>query len=175
LSEKERTVNISLRISESAYRALQEDAKKLNISLNTIANQIFRGYAEYDRHLNRFAMLKITSPTFMQILNAIPDDAAFEAGRGSGTQITPGVILSIEGELSASSISGFLKRMGTYSGLFDYSEIVHGGKVSVTLSHNLGPKWSLCLAGYGEAMYKVAGVQVKSTRLLDSVTFQFTT
>ena len=49
LSAKERTVTLSLRISEVAYKALQEDAKKQNASLNTLANQILLAYAEHDR------------------------------------------------------------------------------------------------------------------------------
>lgn len=161
-----------MRISETAYRALQEDAKKRNISLNTIANQILLAYAEWDRHLNRFEMVKVSHPTFAHVLNAATDEAVAEAGRVAGPDVPAGLILSTAGELSISSILDWLRRMGTYSNLVDYSEISHGGKTSVTLSHNLGPKWSLFLASYFDAVFKSTGKQVKFTQLRDSVTFE---
>jgi hypothetical protein len=172
LSEKERTINVSLRISESAYRALQEDSKKRNVSLNTFANQIFLAYAEYDRHLRKFGMLKISRPTFARIIDEMQDDAASEAGRKAGAETTPSVILSTEGEITATTVSGWMKRIGTYSGLFDYAEITHGGKVTITLSHNLGQKWSLILAGYAEELYKAARIQIKVKWFPDAVTFE---
>lgn len=172
LSTKERTVNVSLRISENAYRALQEDSKNRNISLNTFANQIFLAYAEYDRHLRRFGMLKISRPTFAGIINELQDAAASEAGRKAGAEITPSVILSTEGEISAATVCGWMKRIGTYSGLFDYAEITHGGRIAVTLSHNLGAKWSLILACYAEEMYKAASIHIVVKRFPDSVSFE---
>ena len=172
LSTKEGTVNVSLRISETAYRALQEDAKKRNISLNTIANQIFLAYAEWDRHLSRFEMLKISHPTFAHILKAATEEAIAEAGRVAGADVPPGVILSTKGELSVSSILDWMKRMGTYSNLIDYSEITHAGKTSVTLSHDLGPRWSLFLTSYFDSVFKSADKQVKFTQHPGSVTFE---
>ena len=172
MSTKERTINVSLRVSEGAYRALQEDAKKGNISLNTIANQIFLAYAEWDRHLNRFEMLKISRPTFAHILNATTDEAITEAGRTAGVDVPPGLILSTAGELSDSSILDWMKRMGSYSNLIDYSEITHGGKTSVTVSHDLGPKWSLFLTSYFDSVFRSIGKQVKFTQHPDSVTFE---
>jgi len=163
---------VSLRISETAYRALQEDAKKRNISLNTIANQILLAYAEYDRHANRFGMLKITRPTFAQVLNAATDEAIAEAGRAAGVDTPPGVILSTRGEISVSNILDWMKRMGTYSNLIDYSEITHAGRTSVTASHELGPKWSLFLANYIGPVFESAGKQLKVTQHPDSITFE---
>lgn len=66
---KEKTVTISFRISESAFKALQHDAKKNNTSLNTLANQLFTAYSDCDRFLQKFRMVKLSSPTFKHILN----------------------------------------------------------------------------------------------------------
>ena len=172
MSAKEATVNVSLRISETAYRALQEDSKKRNISLNTIANQIFLAYAEWDRYLSRFEMLKISHLTFAHILDAASDEAIAEAGKTAGVDVPPGLILSTVGELSVSGILDWMKRMGTYSNLIGYSEISHGGKTSVTLSHSLGPRWSLFLTAYFDSVFRSTGKQIKFTQLRDSVTFE---
>jgi len=159
-------------MSEAAYRALQEDANKHNISLNTIANQILLAYAEYDRHLKKHGMLKISHPAFASIINAATDEAILEAGKSAGTGVFPGLMLSATGELSTSGILDWLKRLGTYSNIADYSEVSHGGKVSVTLTHDFGPKGSLFLAGYLDSLFRLVGKQIKVMQLKDSITFE---
>ena len=172
MSSKDRTVTLSLRLSEIAYKAIQEDAKKQNTSLNTIANQILLAYAEHDRYLKKHGLLKVITPLFTQLLDAGSDEAVVEAGKALGPGVLPSAIISMTGELTVPGILDWLKRMGTYSNLCDYSEISHGGKISVTLAHGFGPKGSLLLASYLESLFKTAGKQIKVTQLRDSVTFE---
>ena len=163
---------MSLRISEVAYKALQEDAKKQNISLNTIANQILIAYAEYDRHLKKHGMLKLSHPAFAAVLNAATDEAIFEAGKSAGTRVFPSLILAATGELSTTGILEWLERLGAYSNIADYSEISHGGSVSVTMAHDFGPKGSLFLAGYTDSLFRLVGRKIKIIQLKDSITFE---
>jgi hypothetical protein len=161
-----------LRISEVAYKALQEDAKKQNASINTIANQLLLAYAEHDRYLKKSGLLKVISPLYDKLLNAASDEAIVEAGKSLGPGVLPSTIISMTGELSVPGILDWLKRMGTYSNLCDYTEISHGGKISVTMSQSFGPKGSVLLASYLDSLFKTAGKQIKITQLRDSVTFE---
>ena len=43
-----RTATASFRLDESALSALQEDARKQNVSVNTLLNQLVLTYANYD-------------------------------------------------------------------------------------------------------------------------------
>jgi len=161
-----------LRISEVAYKALQDDAKKQNASINTIANQLLLAYAEHDRYLKKYGLLKVISPLYDKLLNAASDEAIVEAGKSLGPGVLPSTIISMTGELTVPGILDWLKRMGTYSNLCDYSEISHGGKISVTMSQSFGPKGSVLLASYLDSLFKTAGKQIKITQLRDSVTFE---
>ena len=163
---------MSLRISEVAYRALQEDAKKQNASINTIANQLFLAYAEHDRHLKKYGVVKVVTPLWNLLVNAASDEAIIEAGKAMGPIIVPTTIISMRGELTAEGILDWLRRMGSYANLFDYNEISHGGKVMVTVSHTSGPKESLLLATYLDTLFRSIGKQVKITQLKDSVTLE---
>jgi hypothetical protein len=60
----EKTVTKSFRISESAFLAIEEEAKKRNISVNTLVNQLFLSYANFDRYLERHGFLKMSKVTF---------------------------------------------------------------------------------------------------------------
>jgi len=52
----------SFRLDESALEALQEDAKKQNVSVNTLLNQLVLTYCSFDRPMKRFHMVKLLAP-----------------------------------------------------------------------------------------------------------------
>jgi hypothetical protein len=169
---KEKTVTISFRISETALKAIQEDAQKQNVSMNTLVNQMFVSYADYDRFLQRFHMIKLSNPTLKRIINAATDNAIVDAGSAAGSSIPESFILAKTGELSISSALEYLKLMGAHANLFDFSEVTHAGKTSVTLTHDLGEKGSLFLTHYAEALFKPLGTQLKVRQLPDAITFE---
>lgn len=163
-------MTISFRISENAFKALQQDAKKNNTSLNTLVNQLFTSYAEYDRFLQKFHLIKISSPTFKQILNAATRDEITAAGRGAGSSVPESFILAKMGDITAGTAVEYLRLMGAYANLFDYSEISASGKSSVTLTHDLGANGSAFLSSYMEAVFKSAGKNVKITQFENGIT-----
>ncbi|MDA4123341.1 MAG: hypothetical protein OK456_09200 [Thaumarchaeota archaeon] len=169
---KEKTATISFRINEPALRALQEDAKKQNLSLNTLANQMFVSYADYDRFLQKFHMVKLSTPTLKRIINAASEETIIEAGSAAGGSVPESFILAKTGELSVPNALDYLKSMGAHANLFDYSEVTHAGKTSVTLTHDLGPKGSLFLTHYAEALFKTLGKQLKVRELPDAIAFE---
>ena len=63
----EKTVTRSFRINEIAFLALEEEAKKRKISLNTLVNQLFISYANFDRYFQRLGMIKISKVTYRKI------------------------------------------------------------------------------------------------------------
>src|SRR5438445_37647 len=70
----DKTVNRSFRISEKAYKALEDGAAKGKISLNTFVNQLFLNYAEFDRYASKVQPLDLPSPLLRLILDAVPEE-----------------------------------------------------------------------------------------------------
>jgi hypothetical protein len=169
---KEKTTTISLRISEKAFKTLQDDAKKNNISLNTLANQLFTTYADYDRFLQKFHMIKVSSPTFKRILNAAEKDAIVEAGKNAGASVPESFILAKMGEINPTNAVEYLMLMGTYANMFDYSSVTNTGKNTMTLTHDLGPNGSLFLASYVESIFKAVGKNVKISQYAEGITVE---
>ncbi len=169
---KEKTVTISFRISESAFRALQEDSKKRNVSINTLANQLFVTYSEYDRYLAKFRMIKLSAPTFKRILNASTSEAIQEAGKMAGSSVPVSFILAEKGEYNLPNAIDYLRTTGAHANLFDYSESMGSGTSSITLTHDLGPQGSIFLANYVEALLKPLGPPFKITQYPDAITIR---
>ena len=169
---KEKTVTISFRISEAAFKALQEDSKKHNVSINTLANQLFVTYAEYDRYLSKFRMIKLSAPTFKRILNASTDDAIVDAAKGAGASVPVSFILAQRGEYNLGNAIDYLRMMGAHANLFDFSESIGTGATTITLTHDLGLHGSLFLANYVEGLLRPLGPEFKIMKYADAVTIK---
>jgi hypothetical protein len=152
-----KTATASFRLDESALNALQEDARKQNISVNTLINQLVLTYANYDRPMKRFHMLKLPASSFKHILEAATNEAIIEAGRSAGKDVPNTYIRAKWGELSVDNALNYLKSTADYTNLFEYSEVVRGGKVNVTLSHDFGAKGSLFLQHYVQTIFEPLG------------------
>jgi hypothetical protein len=168
-----KTATASFRLDESALNALQEDAKKQNVSVNTLINQLILTYANYDRPMKRFHMVKVSASTFRHILRAAKNETIIEAGNLAGADGPKTSILARSGEFTAENALSYLKTMGNYSALFEYSEVMHGGKVSVTLTHDFGPKGSLFLQEYVRAIFEPIGKPLKFQGDENAVLFEF--
>jgi hypothetical protein len=158
-----RTATASFRLDESALKALQEDAKKQNVSVNTLLNQLVLTYSNYDRPMKRFQMIKLPASTFRYILHGAKNETIIEAGKSAGNDVPKTYILAKWGELTVENVLNYLKTMADHANLFEYSDVLHGGKISVTLSHSFAAKGSLFLQHYVQAIFASLG---KSPRFL---------
>jgi hypothetical protein len=111
----EKTVTRSFRINESAFLALEEEAKKRNISVNTLVNQLFLSYANFDRYFQRLGMLKMSKFQFRKILNTLPDKEIIELAREVAQNSSRVIILARYGTLSLTSILEYLNTLADYS------------------------------------------------------------
>jgi hypothetical protein len=171
---KHKSATVSLRISDLALKALQEESKKMNVSMNTLANQILLSFATYDRYLSRFGMVKVGVPTLRRIIAAGTDSEIAEAGRYAGMSLPPSFILNMRGKLTLDSVIEYLEIMGRYANMFDYSEASQGGQTTITLVHDFGEKGSLFLEKYVEGMFERLGEKIKILRYPDSITIEVT-
>jgi len=151
LSKKEKTVTRSFRVSESAFNALEEDAARRNVSLNTLVNQLFLAYANWGRFIDKIGVFTLSRATFSRLLDASSDEAIIEAARLSDTPRT--IMLAKHGALSLTAILDFIRTATAYGGYAEYSELENQGKLVITIMHSLGRKGSIYLSGIFESMF----------------------
>lgn len=114
-------------------------------------------YANFDRPMKRFHMVKVPASSFKHILEAATNEAIAEAGNSTGIDVPKTYIRAKWGELSAENALAYLRTTADHTNLFEYSEVVRAGKVNVTLSHDFGPKGSLFLQHYVKAIFEPLG------------------
>jgi hypothetical protein len=140
-------------LDEFALQMIQEEAKKQNVSVNTLLNQLVLTYANYDRPMKRFRMIKLPASSFKHILQAATDQAIIEAGKSTGEDVPKTYIMSKWGELTVENALSYLRTTADHTNLFEYSEVTRDGKISVTLTHDFGAKGSLFLQRYVQAIF----------------------
>lgn len=59
MTELEKTVTRSFRISEVALKLIQEVAQRHNISVNALVNQILLSYVNFDRYTEKLSVVKL--------------------------------------------------------------------------------------------------------------------
>lgn len=172
LNLRPKTATASFRLDESALKSLQEDARKQNVSVNTMFNQLLLTYANYDRPMKRFHMLKLPASSFMHLLQAATNETVIEAGNSAGNDVPKTYIRAKWGELTAESVLDYLRTTADHTNLFEYSEVIRGGRISVTLSHDFGVKGSLFLQSYVQAIFELLGKQPRFMQDENAVSFE---
>jgi hypothetical protein len=79
-----RTVVKSFRVNEDALGALQDEADRKSVSINTLVNQLFLDYSEFGRFSQGINALQLSRKTFAEILNSVSDEDLVRAGRTAG-------------------------------------------------------------------------------------------
>ena len=168
-----KTVVRTFRVDEAALEIVEKDAQEKRISANTLVNHLLLAYANYDRYLEHFPMLKISSPIFGCLLDGVSDDYAKEAGKRLAQNLARAVIISRRGGLSMSTLIDHFRDVSNYGKGFTLKEAEANGKTLVTLYHRYGRKGSLYFREYLAASFELIDKQPKLTTTENSVTASF--
>lgn len=147
------TVTRSFRISEQAFRILQEDADKRNISVNTLVNHILDSYVNFERYSKTMQIVKMPGQMLSYLLDIIHESMIIKVGQISGDNVAESMILVKYGALTLDNIINHLRDMSKYGYLFEYSEVDTPEKLVISLVHQFGHKGSLLIAHYVQAIF----------------------
>lgn len=170
MSRRVKTESQSFRVDERVLDNLRDEAKRDNVTLSSLVNQILTKYVDYGRFANRMNALSLARKTFASILNAASEEDLVRVAEIEGRSSPVAFITSMNGHMSVENVVGFMKDLSEHANLFEYSEISHSPP-TFTLVHELGIKWSVFLAHYLTEAFESAGVQVKFTTSDRAVTF----
>ena len=167
-----KTVAKSFRVNRNALRALQDEAKRQNLSVNTMVNQLLISYAEYGRFAQRTHSINLTQKTFAEILAATSDDNLITAAQNAGRSAPQALISSKSGEVTVNSVLEYIQDLSAHANLFEFNETNEHGHWTITLLHELGSKWSLFIANYFAEAFKAAGAEPKISSSERAVTIR---
>jgi len=175
VTKTSKTVPKSFRIDESAVRAVEAEAVSLNVSPNTLVNQVLKQYAEFDRFARKINTVKISSAPFRGLLSAADVDQLIEVAKSAGSSIPQAFVTAKHGKVNVETLIGHVRSLASYAQLFEFSETLDSHNRIVTLIHDFGLNWSIFLVHYITAMFAQIGFVPKLEMSDRSVIFNVST
>lgn len=169
-----KTSSISFRIDAEYEKVLREVAEKNKISLNTLANQIFGNYAEFEIYAKKFGTLRMSTDTFRRMLRNMNDRELIDVATRCGSQEIKEFILFKWNELNSETVTAFI---GMYFDLCGYGRCSMNdreGKVTFSVHHDLQEKGSLFFKHLMESLIRTTlNADCKTTTTDDTITVSF--
>ena len=175
VTKTSKTVPKSFRIDESAVRAVEAEALSLNVSPNTLVNQVLKQYAEFDRFARKINTVKISSAPFRGLLSAADVNQLIEVAKSAGSSIPQAFVTAKHGKVNVETLIGHVRSLASYAQLFEFSETLDSRSHIVTLIHDFGLNWSIFLVHYITAMFAQVGFSPKLEMNDRSVIFTVST
>ncbi len=168
------TLNRAFRLNKDALDALHEEARKRNVTVNTIVNELVMKYVMLDRIIKKYHPVILPSSTFELFCEALSEDEIIEiAEEASNDALVGNIPVAVTGDDSATGVLQALKLFSLVTGQYEYSEEEYGGKKVVILSHDVNKKWSLFTATYWKNLLNHKGVEVKISTTEKAAVLQF--
>ena len=159
---------------QNMKKVLRGIAEENKISLNTLANQIFGNYVEFEIYAKKFGTLRVSTDTFRRILNNINEKEIIEIATRCGNQEIIEFILFKWKDVNSKTLTAFIK---VYFDLCGYGRCnldETEGKITFSVHHDLQEKGSLFLKHLFESLIRTAiDKDCKTTITNDTITVSF--
>lgn len=165
-------VTRTFRLESQLDEVLRAEAEEKGVSVNNLANQIFRRFAFSDRYYGKGQSITFSPQTLELLISRIPDEDMGEAGELSGS-VRPRDRLLMRGRrLDFDSLVWYIEEiLGGYNDWFICDHYEQKDEHLFHLRHMYSEKWSIFLAKYIEAMFKaILDSEVEITKIEDAVT-----
>ena len=169
-----KTSSISFRINEEYEKVLRDIAEENKTSLNTLVNQIFGNYVEFELYAKKFGTLRMSTDTFRRILDGMNEKSIVEIATRCGSQEVKEFILFKWKELTSDSVSEFIKMYFEHCGYGMCDMQTNDSTSEVSIHHDFGKKGSIFLKAFLEAIVQSSLERDSDVTITDnSVTLKF--
>lgn len=171
-----KTSSISFRIDEEYEKVLRRIADENKTSLNTLANQIFGNYVEFELYAKKFGTLRMSTDTFRRMLDSLDEDKIVDIATRCGSQEVKEFILFKWKRLDVQTVTAFIRIYFDLCGYGRCSMDETEEKVTFSVHHDLQEKGSLFLKHIFESLIRTTLDKDCRTEVTsDTVTIAFQT
>ena len=169
-----KTSSISFRINEEYEKVLRNIAEENKTSLNTLANQIFGNYVEFELYAKKFGTLRMSTDTFRRMLDVMDEKSIMEIATRCGSQEVKEFILFKWKDVNSKTVTDFIKIYFDLCGYGRCNLDETEGKVTFSVHHDLQKKGSLFLKYLLESLIRTGlDKDCKTNVTDDTITISF--
>jgi len=147
---------------------LNEEAERAGISSNALINKILQEYCEYQRYAKRFGVISISLKEFSGILEACSKEALVDNAKKAGLVVAADALRTMGLGNNYKDLVFFVTRfLAEYANYCKCEHYVINNKEYFHLRHDLGEKWSICLAEGFSTLFESCGMEGVKKEILD--------
>jgi hypothetical protein len=165
-SKRTESKTASFRIDSSLLDALQHEADSKQVSLNTLANQIFREYVEWYASVPKSGYVIVRKSLLVRVLNDLTEEEVLEYAKLNAKDSRQ-INLLLTGEYTFSSALKVIEHKIRISG-YQYRRELKGDTLSYVIHHDLGRKWSLYLGALFKEGFDELGHEGSNFEILEN-------
>lgn len=133
---------ISFRLDQDLLDMLKKESEKQDISVNTLANQIFKRYMEWGRFEPKVGMVPVAKQILHALFKKINEKETIELATKVGRDIVRDMAVFMKGKMDLDSfLSWFETRMKASA--FEMNHTITKDHHSYIVKHDIGHNWSL--------------------------------
>ncbi len=136
--------NVTLRFDGALLEQLKNEADQKRISLNTLASQIFKTYAEFSGAAAKAGMVSFPKNLIIRLMNRLSEDEVRLLSQEIAKNEMKDTLLMMKRNYSAESFVDFIESWIRASG-FPFSHDQSGNMHNFIIQHDMGRRWSLYL------------------------------
>ncbi len=170
---KPKPATTTFRLDGQTLTFLRKQAEEQKTSLNTLVNQIFSKYAEWDAFGEKYGFVNFPHDFYRGIIDSADEGQLRRNASVAGRQLRDYLLFSFK-RADTSTFVCSLKLAGRYSGMGSFEIEQERSTCKVIVHHSLGRKHSLyvCTA-LEEAIISIVGVHPKCEVTDVSVIIEF--
>lgn len=166
-----RTIRLPLTIDA----ALEEEAGKKGMTMNSFIVSILERYNQWDKLAEKFHFIGFPMELVRATFSSIEDPVALRrAAREAGGRVPREIMLFWFKEINLESFLNYLTLQSKFQGYAEYEVVHRGARIVIIAKHQLGPNWSIWLEEYlAEAIKSNLGVVPRAESSENSVKLEF--
>lgn len=170
-----KTSTVSFRINKEYEQVLRGEAEEKKVSLNTLVNQIFGEYVDWNKYVKRFGTIILSKDAFKLLLDNLDNDKINTLAIDIATKAPKEFILFKWKEIDHSNVVSFIKMYFDHCGYGQYDYQATENEINkFSIRHELGKKGSVFLNAFLKTVVKdTLGRDCHSVITDNSVTIKF--
>lgn len=144
------SITRSFRFESDVLNMLDEEARRMGISINALVGIILRRYVEFTRYLSKIDMVVLNREILTSLIDMLSEEELYNIGIKLGQTVLADTIMFWKKETTEKAMMEYIEKMVCrYGRLGTYDERrMPGGQMAIVVRHRLGRNGSRFLEGY---------------------------
>lgn len=142
MNETKKSGTMSFRLDLDVLDKLKKESEKQDISLNVLANRIFKRYVEWDMFEPKVGMIPVARPILDALFKKFSEKEIIDLAHTVGQNIVSDIAKFMKGEMNLESFISWFETRMKMSG-FETNHSIQNDTQTYIIKHDLGINWSL--------------------------------